>query len=223
MPYNSKLYHIYQVMQLGVKNQLMLSQSIDIKHLSNISQCKNIDNKLLKILIYLKQSSTHYIWRAQEDDKVRSSHAANNGKIFAWDNPPETGHPGEDYGCRCWAEEYIYDPPIEPVYPIENLLSGLFGIRAVALASKILNKIGKRTKKANDSMTSHGVQRSIQRSITAKESLEAIESAKRSGNVIVKNGKYGTLQEHYIGSNGITVIKETAGRNAGKIITMWRR
>ena len=35
---------------------------------------------------------------------MRVSHAGNNGKIFAWDNPPPTGHPGEDYGCRCWAE-----------------------------------------------------------------------------------------------------------------------
>lgn len=47
------------------------------------------------------QTTTHYIWRTQGDDKVRASHAANDGKIFAWDNPPPTGHPGEDYGCRC--------------------------------------------------------------------------------------------------------------------------
>lgn len=46
-----------------------------------------------------EQPTTHYIWRTAGDDKVRSSHAANNGKIFSWDNPPETGHPGEDYGC----------------------------------------------------------------------------------------------------------------------------
>jgi hypothetical protein len=37
---------------------------------------------------------------------VRSAHAANNGKIFAWDNPPETGNPSEDYDCRCVAEPY---------------------------------------------------------------------------------------------------------------------
>lgn len=37
---------------------------------------------------------------------MRSTHAANTGKIFAWDNPPETGHPGEDYNCRCTAEPY---------------------------------------------------------------------------------------------------------------------
>lgn len=51
--------------------------------------------------------TTHYIWRTQGDDKVRASHAANNGKIFAWDNPPETGYPGDDYNCRCTAEPYV--------------------------------------------------------------------------------------------------------------------
>lgn len=52
---------------------------------------------------------------------MRPSHAANEGRIFSWDNPPPTGHPGEGHGCRCWAEPYygiaIYDPPIEPIYP----------------------------------------------------------------------------------------------------------
>jgi SPP1 gp7 family putative phage head morphogenesis protein len=51
-------------------------------------------------------TTTHYIWRTLQDEKVRPEHAANNGKIFAWDTPPETGHPGEDFGCRCWAEPY---------------------------------------------------------------------------------------------------------------------
>jgi hypothetical protein len=40
---------------------------------------------------------------------VRPSHAANDGHVFAWDDPPPTGHPGEDYGCRCWAEAYVSD------------------------------------------------------------------------------------------------------------------
>jgi hypothetical protein len=54
-----------------------------------------------------ERPTTHYIWRTRSDDKVRSSHAANNGKIFAWDNPPPTGHPGDDFGCKCVAEPYI--------------------------------------------------------------------------------------------------------------------
>ncbi len=51
--------------------------------------------------------TTHYIWRTRGDNRVRASHAANNGKVFAWDNPPATKHPGEDYNCRCTAEPYV--------------------------------------------------------------------------------------------------------------------
>lgn len=58
--------------------------------------------------------SSHYIWRTRGDEKVRAAHYANDGKIFAWDNPPDTGHPGEDYGCRCWAEPY--KPELEESY-----------------------------------------------------------------------------------------------------------
>ncbi|MFI3242581.1 MAG: minor capsid protein [Alphaproteobacteria bacterium] len=45
-----------------------------------------------------------YIWRTKSDEKVRSSHAQRDGKTFYWDNPPEGGHPGEAYNCRCVAE-----------------------------------------------------------------------------------------------------------------------
>ncbi|MFN0113863.1 MAG: phage minor head protein [Paracoccaceae bacterium] len=56
----------------------------------------------------LKQDhpTTHYIWRTKGDGKVRPSHALNDGQVFAWSNPPPTGNPGEDFGCRCWAEPF---------------------------------------------------------------------------------------------------------------------
>lgn len=53
-----------------------------------------------------KKPTTHYIWRTRNDNNVRAEHAENNGKIFAWDDFPKTGHPGEDFGCRCRAEPY---------------------------------------------------------------------------------------------------------------------
>ena len=53
------------------------------------------------------QWAGYYIWRTLGDNNVRASHAANNGKLFAWDSPPDTGHPGEDYNCRCIAEPYV--------------------------------------------------------------------------------------------------------------------
>lgn len=49
-----------------------------------------------------------YIWRTTGDDRVRPSHAEKDGKKFRWDDPPaDTGHPGEDYQCRCVAEPVL--------------------------------------------------------------------------------------------------------------------
>lgn len=61
----------------------------------------------IELSLKAEHPTTHYIWRTAGDGKVRASHAANEGKIFAWDNPPPTGNPGEDYNCRCTAEAYI--------------------------------------------------------------------------------------------------------------------
>lgn len=50
-----------------------------------------------------------YIWRTMLDDRVRPTHAANEGKIFDLDNPPpHTGHPGTEINCRC-EFEFIRD------------------------------------------------------------------------------------------------------------------
>ena len=48
-----------------------------------------------------------YIWRAVKDGATRASHLQNDGKKFRWDSPPATGHPGEDYQCRCTAEPIL--------------------------------------------------------------------------------------------------------------------
>lgn len=42
-----------------------------------------------------------YRWRTKGDDRVRPEHRARHGRLFSWDEPPEGGHPGVDYGCRC--------------------------------------------------------------------------------------------------------------------------
>lgn len=54
-----------------------------------------------------ERPTTHYIWRTRRDGKVRSAHADREGQIFSWDEPPEGGHPGEEYNCRCTAEPYF--------------------------------------------------------------------------------------------------------------------
>lgn len=51
---------------------------------------------------------TKYRWRTVGDERVRTEHIHNNGKIFEWSKPPKnTGHPGHDIQCRCIAEPII--------------------------------------------------------------------------------------------------------------------
>lgn len=61
----------------------------------------------------VEQISGVYIWKTQEDNRVRKTHRKLANKIFAYDDPPttideygheHTGHPGTDWGCRCWEE-----------------------------------------------------------------------------------------------------------------------
>ena len=47
--------------------------------------------------------TVRYVWRTQRDERVRTSHRMNEGRIFLWSDPPDTGDPGEDYNCRCEA------------------------------------------------------------------------------------------------------------------------
>ncbi|HED4470628.1 TPA: minor capsid protein [Pasteurella multocida] len=42
-----------------------------------------------------------YRWSTSGDERVRDSHAENDGKIFSYDDPPSTGHPSHDFNCRC--------------------------------------------------------------------------------------------------------------------------
>ncbi|SEO76483.1 phage putative head morphogenesis protein, SPP1 gp7 family [Luteibacter sp. UNC138MFCol5.1] len=51
---------------------------------------------------------TEYTWQTSGDERVRASHAEHDGKVYRWDDPPkETGHPGEDFNCRCVAIPYV--------------------------------------------------------------------------------------------------------------------
>lgn len=50
-----------------------------------------------------------YVWRSRDDGKVRSAHAHYDDQIFSWDDPPEGGHPGQAFNCRCHAEPYVQD------------------------------------------------------------------------------------------------------------------
>jgi hypothetical protein len=41
-----------------------------------------------------ERPTTRYIWRTLDDKKVRSSQAANDGRVFAWEDPPPTAAHG---------------------------------------------------------------------------------------------------------------------------------
>jgi len=63
----------------------------------------------LPIELSLKQlrPTERYVWETRGDSKVRLSHRRNEGKIYRWDTPPPTGHPGQDYNCRCLALPFV--------------------------------------------------------------------------------------------------------------------
>jgi len=58
---------------------------------------------------------TRYRWRTAKDERVRSRHAALEGKAFTWKKAPKSGtkgerlHPGQDFQCRCYAEPILDD------------------------------------------------------------------------------------------------------------------
>lgn len=48
-----------------------------------------------------------YIWRSREDSRVRATPAGYDDHTFLWSDPPEGGHPGQGWNCRCTAEPII--------------------------------------------------------------------------------------------------------------------
>jgi len=95
-----------------------------------------------------------YIWRSQDDTKVRDNHAAYDDRVFRWDNPPEGGHPGEAHNCWCYAEPVLPGvqsnvvladfapaansvPALDPTDAIRSLRA-LTGVGAALLASDAL-------------------------------------------------------------------------------------
>ncbi len=64
-----------------------------------------------------------YVWRSRDDSRVRAAHAGYDDHIFFWSNPPEGGHPGQGWNCRCTAEPII-DLDAIPEGAICDILTG---------------------------------------------------------------------------------------------------
>ena len=71
-------------------------------------------------------------------------------------------------------------------------------------------------------LTKHAAGQLLLRGITPGDVNTAIKSARAAGQVITKTSQYGTPQKLYNGANGITVVVEQSGRNAGKVVTAFR-
>ncbi len=59
-----------------------------------------------------------YIWTTSNDERVRPDHAVLDGTTQSWSDPPivdesegRTGHPGEDYQCRCTPYPVLDEAP----------------------------------------------------------------------------------------------------------------
>lgn len=52
---------------------------------------------------------TSYTWETSRDQRVRETHRQNQGQAFSWQEPPPTGHPGQDFACRCIARPTLPD------------------------------------------------------------------------------------------------------------------
>jgi SPP1 gp7 family putative phage head morphogenesis protein len=61
----------------------------------------------IRRLVKDQHATSHYVWRAQRDEKVRPSHRRNDGRVFSWADPPDIGHPGDGRNCRCEAVPYV--------------------------------------------------------------------------------------------------------------------
>lgn len=91
------------VEKVGTKAKLIMRDQISSLN-GSLSQDKN-----------QQAGVTHYRWRTVKDARVRGrpggeypnarpSHWHREGEVFAWDEPPDGGHPGHAIQCRCWAE-----------------------------------------------------------------------------------------------------------------------
>lgn len=91
-----------------IRNQLREDFGISERRIRVIArdQTSKINGNLTRIRA-LEVGSDTYFWIGRNDALERPTHKVNNGKIFSWHKAPATGHPGEDYQCRCYGKLII--------------------------------------------------------------------------------------------------------------------
>jgi len=89
----------------------------DIQHITSVSEsrakliARDQTSKMTAAITEARQTELgidEYTWQTSGDERVRPEHAAHDGQIYKWSNPPaDTGHPGTDISCRCVAIPYV--------------------------------------------------------------------------------------------------------------------
>lgn len=87
---------------------------------------------------------TKYVWTTSLDERVREDHAALDGTVQSWDDPPivdqrtgRRGHPGADFQCRCSAVPFADDQEViaQPDTEVQRALPPARDIQAEAEAA----------------------------------------------------------------------------------------
>jgi SPP1 gp7 family putative phage head morphogenesis protein len=74
-------------------------------------------NASLTQIRFAEAGVTRYVWSSSRDERVRPMHAALEGRVFSFDDPPvtnedgDTNNPGTDFQCRCTAIPVLDDTP----------------------------------------------------------------------------------------------------------------
>jgi SPP1 gp7 family putative phage head morphogenesis protein len=92
------------------KTLKMLTQRFSVSNSRAKLIATDQNNKTIGALQKTRQNQAgvkHFIWRTSEDERVRSSHAELDGKVFRWDVLPPEGMPGQPIRCRCVAIPWI--------------------------------------------------------------------------------------------------------------------
>jgi RHS repeat-associated protein len=156
-----------------------------------------------------------------------------------------TGYSGTGEGFGVFTMGVIQPPGATPPPQVNDpgMIPGMLGpgdlvlFSGVKLPSVVTDAVGKlvgsilgkgvqqgveQGAKESVQLTTHAALRLGQRGITQAAVDEAVATAKAAGQVATQMGKYGTEQIVYKGTNGITVVVETQGSNAGKAITAFQ-
>ena len=109
-----QLQQVAQVVEAGIRRGLrveVIAKDIEKRFDVSASRAKLIARDQVGSfngeLMQMRQQGLGvegYFWRGMLDSRERDEHVEREGERFAWADPPDGGHPGDDFQCRCTAE-----------------------------------------------------------------------------------------------------------------------